>query len=277
MNPVDTHNQTRRRSARRPQSPRRERAQGAPHDSRDRERERETLVRYADSGDPALLDELARDFLPLAKRLASRYAGGREPYDDLLQVASVGLVQAIQRFDPSRGTSFSSFAVPTILGELRRHFRDRGWSLRVPRELQERHLEVERALSDLPTELGRSPSIAEVAERVGLNEEQVLEAMEAGEAHHASSMDARMFDGDGEGFAVGDLVGGPDPGYDVVEHGAAIAPALKSLSETERRVLHLRFVEDLTQSQIGERVGVSQMQISRILRASLQRLRELSE
>jgi RNA polymerase sigma-B factor len=233
------------------------------------------LAEYARTRDPQLLGELVDRFMPLAKNLAGRYSGGVEPYDDLLQVASVGLVNALSRFDPERGFTFATFAVPTILGEIRRHFRDRGWAIRVPRDLQERNLEVENALSDLPTRLGRSPSVGEIAEYLGLSVEDVLEAMEAGTAHHTRSIDAVQGDQDeDDGRALADVLGRTEPGFEAVEYGAAIAPDIARLSERDRRILHMRFVEDRTQSEIAKEIGVSQMHVSRILRSTLQRLRE---
>jgi len=222
-----------------------------------------------------LREELVGRFMPLARRLASRYAGGAEPFDDLVQVASVGLVKAIERFDPERGTAFSTFAVPTILGELKRHFRDRGWSVHVPRDVQERILKVERALAELPARLGRPPTVPDIAERIEATEEQVLEAMHASQGHHAISLDASATMGDGdEPTPLGERLGSEDLSFETVEYGAAIAPALEEISERDRRVLHLRFVEDLTQSEIADQVGVSQMHVSRILRATIDRLRQ---
>jgi RNA polymerase sigma-B factor len=236
--------------------------------------ERALLRRYADDRDPVVREELTRRFMPLARRLASRYRGDREPFEDLVQVASLGLVKALDRFDPERGVAFSSYAVPTILGELKRHFRDRGWSVRVPRDLQERIAKIERAAARLPAKLGRVPTVNEIAEHLELEPEEVLEAMQAGQAHHAMSLDAQQQTEDGEGIPLTERVGSEDPGFETVEYGVAIEDAVRSLSERDRTVLHLRFVEDLTQTQIAERVGVSQMHVSRILRAALERLRE---
>ena len=237
--------------------------------------ERALLRRYAAEQTPAVREELVERFMPLARRLAARYAGGAEPYDDLVQVASVGLVKAIDRFDPERGTAFSTFAVPTILGELKRHFRDRGWSVHVPRDVQERILKVERAIAELPARLGRSPTVADIAEKLEVTDEEVLEAMHASQGHHAISLDASSTHGDGEEPApLGERIGKADLGFDTVEYGAAIAPALAKISERDRKVLHLRFVEDMTQSEIADRVGVSQMHVSRILRATLEHLRQ---
>jgi len=240
--------------------------------------ERELLRRFARDPSPRVREELVERFMPLARRLAGRYAGGAEPFDDLVQVANMALVKAIDRFDPDRGTAFSTFAVPTILGELKRHFRDRGWSVHVPRDVQERILKVERAQSELPAKLGHPPTVAEIAEQLELTDEQVLEAMHASQGHHAISLDASSPTADGdEPSPLGERIGERDLSFETVEYGAAIAPILDEISERDREVLHLRFVEDLTQSEIAERVGVSQMHVSRILRATLDKLREQVE
>ncbi len=236
------------------------------------------LRRFARERSPAAREELTERFMPLARRLASRYAGGAEPMDDLVQVASVGLMKAIDRYDPDRGTTFSTFAVPTILGELKRHFRDRGWSVHVPRDIQERILKVERALAEMPSRLGRSPSVHEVAERLAMSDEQVLEAMHAAQGHHAMSLDARNPQtGSDDPAPLADRIGEADPGYETVEYGVAIRPALRQIGERDRLVLYLRFVEDMTQSEIASRVGVSQMHVSRILRTTLDYLRGASQ
>ena len=225
--------------------------------------------------DPVVLDELVERFMPLARRLASRYRGGGEPIEDLVQIASVGLVNAIGRFDPERGFSFPTFAVPTILGELRRHFRDRGWSVHVDRGLKERHATVGGAIAELSKRLGRAPSVAEISERVELSEEEVLEAIDVGNAHHALSIDAGAPEGDDEDRPpIVESLGDSDPGYEAVEYGEAIAPILAELSGRDRTIVHLRFVEDRTQTEIATEVGVSQMQVSRILRSTLERFRE---
>jgi RNA polymerase sigma-B factor len=235
--------------------------------------EHELLDRYYRNRDQRVREELVQRFMPLARRLAARYRGDREPLDDLVQVASLGLVKALDRFDPRRGVAFSSYAVPTILGELKRHFRDRGWSVRVPRDLQERIARVDRAIAELPGKLGRAPSVNEIAARLEVDPEEVLEAMEAGQAHHAMSLDAQAQNEEGEGIPLTERLGGSDPAFDTVEYGAAITDALESLSERDRTVLHLRFIEDMTQTEIADRVGVSQMHVSRILRAAVERLR----
>jgi RNA polymerase sigma-B factor len=237
--------------------------------------ERRLLERYADDRSPTVREELVDRFMPLARRLASRYAGGAEPFDDLVQVASVGLVKAIDRFDPERGTAFSTFAVPTILGELKRHFRDRGWSVHVPRDVQERILKVERATAELPAKLGHTPTVHEIGQRIEATDEEVLEAMHASQGHHAVSLDATSTLGDGdEPGPLRDRIGEDDLSFDTVEYGEAIAPVLAEISERDRTVLHLRFVEDMTQSEIAERVGVSQMHVSRILRSTIEKLRK---
>jgi len=237
--------------------------------------ERRLLERYARDKSPTVREELVDRFMPLARRLAARYAGGAEPFDDLVQVASVGLVKAIDRFDPERGTAFSTFAVPTILGELKRHFRDRGWSVHVPRDVQERILKVERAMAELPAKLGHAPTVQEIGQRIEATDEEVLEAMHASQGHHAVSLDATSTMGDGdEPGPLKDRIGAEDLSFDTVEYGEAIAPVLREISERDRKVLHLRFVEDMTQSEIAEQVGVSQMHVSRILRATIEKLRQ---
>jgi RNA polymerase sigma-B factor len=237
--------------------------------------ERRLLERYAKEHSPTVREELVDRFMPLARRLAARYAGGAEPFDDLMQVASVGLVKAIDRFDPERGTAFSTFAVPTILGELKRHFRDRGWSVHVPRDVQERILKVERATAELPAKLGHTPTVQEIGQRIEATDEEVLEAMHASQGHHAISLDATSTMGDGdEPGPLRDRIGAEDLSFQTVEYGEAIGPVLEEISERDRTVLHLRFVEDMTQSEIAQKVGVSQMHVSRILRATIEKLRE---
>jgi RNA polymerase sigma-B factor len=237
----------------------------------------ELFERWQRDRDQAARDELARRFLPLARKLARRYAGAREPFEDLLQVASLGLVKAIDRFDSSRGTAFSSFAVPTILGELKRYFRDLGWSVRVPRGAQEQALKVEEARHKLTSRTGRSPTVYELAEYTELSAEDVLDGLEAAAAHHAVSLDREREDGDGEGSTLADEFGSIDDGFEFVDARVSVASAARELTPREREVLVLRFVEDRTQTQIAASVGVSQMQVSRILRRSLDHLRELMQ
>ena len=213
-------------------------------------------------------------FLPLARQLARRYQRGGEQLDDLIQVASLGLLKAIDRFDPERETAFSSFAVPTILGELKRHFRDKGWSVRVPRDLQEMAVRVERVADEMSRELGRAPTPGEIAERTGATLEQVLEAREAAGAYRAVSLDRPRSDDEDEGDSFADAFGVEDPGFGLAEDAATVDRLMSVLSEREREVLRLRFEEDLTQSEIGQRVGVSQMHVSRLIRQSIARLRD---
>ena len=256
----------------------RSRPQGAfrRHERRTRDaEERELLARYAETRDPIIRDQLVERFMPVARRLGLRYRAGPEPLDDLVQVASLGLVKAIDRFDPDRGNAFTSFAFPTIVGELRRHFRDTGWAVHVDRSLQERNASVQSAIGELTNRLGRSPSVGEITCRVELSTEEVLEAIEAGNAHHALSMDSAEPGGEHEDRPpMVETLGRDDPTYDTVEHVATIAPMVAELPERERTVLNLRFVEDLTQHEIAKRIGVSQMHVSRILRATLERLRD---
>ena len=238
--------------------------------------DRRLLERYHRGGDAAARAALVERFLPLARQLARRYQRAGEPLDDLIQVASVGLIKAIDRFDPARQTAFSSFAVPTILGELKRHFRDKGWSVRVPRDLQELAVRVDRVGEELAREMGRAPTPAEIAERTGASAEQVLEAREAAGAYRAVSLD-RPRDDDEEGEGIADSVGVEDPGFRLAEDAATVQRLMRVLTDREREVLRLRFAEDLTQSEIGARVGVSQMHVSRLIRQSVARLREAAE
>ncbi len=243
-------------------------------DDRDaaREAERQLLIRYHLEGDLAAREELVERFLPLARDLALRYNYTDEPFDDLLQVASLGLIKAIDRFEPGRGTKFTSYAAPTILGELKRHFRDKGWALHVPRDLQERTLAVSRETEALSKRLGRSPKVREVAAALGCSSEQVLEAQEAAASYEAASLDAPTSREDDEAAALVDLLGGEDGAYELVESRDAIASTWQALPEIERKVLELRFMQDLTQREIGEQIGYSQMHVSRLLRRALNRL-----
>ena len=200
-----------------------------------RETERRLLVRYHELGDLAAREELCERFLPLARDLALRYTYTDEPFDDLLQVASLGLIKAIDRFEPGRGTKFTSYAAPTILGELKRHFRDKGWSLHVPRDLQERTLAVSRATEMLSKELGRSPNVREVAEHLGCTVEQVLEAQEAAASYEAASLDAPAARDDDDAASLVDMLGSNDHAYDLVEDRDAIANTWLALPEVERQ------------------------------------------
>jgi RNA polymerase sigma-B factor len=237
----------------------------------------ELFARWQKHRDQRAREELVDRFLPLARKLARRYAGAREPFEDLIQVASLGLVKAIDRFDAERGTAFSSFAVPTILGELKRYFRDLGWSVHVPRGAQEQALKVEEAQQQMAAKTGRPPSVQELAEYLELDMEDVLDALETASAHHATSLDTPRDDADGESGTLADAFGEEDERYELVDASVTISSAARHLSARERTVLVLRFVHDMTQTQIAEEIGVSQMQVSRILRRAVARLRELTE
>jgi RNA polymerase sigma-B factor len=226
-------------------------------------------------GDRRAREALIERYLPLARRLARRYQRTEEPLDDLVQVASLGLIKAVDRFDVGREILFSSYAVPTILGELKRHFRDRTWSVRVPRDLQELALRIDQTVSRLAADSGRAPAVAEIARAVGASEEHVLDAMEAAGAYHAGSLDAPRSSRQGEesGETVADSLGVQESGFDRAEDRATLQPLLAHVSERERLVLRLRFAEGMTQAEIGARIGVSQMQVSRLIRQAIQRLR----
>jgi RNA polymerase sigma-B factor len=251
------------------------RAYPADPDSRDaRSRADRLLLRRAHDGDPQAREQLVQRFLPLARQLARRYHRGGEPLDDLVQVASLGLLKAIDRFDPERTTAFSSFAVPTILGELKRHFRDKGWSVRVPRDLQELTVRVEPTNEALARDLGRTPTPNELAERLGCSLEQLLEAREAAGAYRAVSLDRPRDEDDDSSDNIGQAFGVEDAGFSEAEDSATVSHLMRVLDEREREVLRLRFSEDLTQAEIGTRIGVSQMHVSRIIRQAIGRLRE---
>jgi RNA polymerase sigma-B factor len=235
--------------------------------------ERRLFEAYLEGGDLGARERLVTRFLPLARQLARRYGSAGEPIDDLIQVASVGLVKAIDRYELDRGTAFSSFAVPTILGEIKRHFRDAGWTVRVPRAIQERRIKVNRAIPALTGKLGRSPTPAEIAASIGATSEEVLEALEAAVAYEPVSLDTSPgAEEDDETWAQS--VGVEDPGYELVEYGATLGPAMRALPERERLILHMRFVKDMTQSEIAERIGISQMHVSRLIRKALETMRE---
>ena len=237
----------------------------------------ELFERWQKGGDRRARDELVERFTRLARKLARRYSGAHEPFDDLLQVASLGLVKAVDRFDVGRGTAFSSFAVPTILGELKRYFRDLGWSVHVPRGAQARALKVEEAQQQLTAKDGRPPSVRQLAEYLELTMEEVLDALETASAHHSVSLDnPQGGDDDGDTGTLSDSFGREDERFELIEDSVTIAAVAKQLPARERHVLHLRFVEDLTQTQIAERIGVSQMQVSRILRRAVAQLSELT-
>jgi RNA polymerase sigma-B factor len=223
------------------------------------------FARYRHDRDPATRDALVTRFLPLAYHLARRYHGGADA-DDLQQVASIGLLKAIDRFDPARGTAFSSFAVPTIVGELKRYFRDHGWTVRVPRDLQDLKLRIDGITEALTGELGRSPTPAELAERANATTEQILEALAAATAHHPDSLDQPFGD---EGHDALHFLAANEPGFERVDDAVFVDGLLDTLSDRERVILRLRFEQDLTQAEIGDLLGISQMHVSRLIRRAI--------
>jgi RNA polymerase sigma-B factor len=238
------------------------------------DRESELWRRFARERDPAIREELVRRNMPFAKRLALRYRGASEPFDDLLQVATLGLLNAVDRFDPERGIPFTAFASPTILGELKRHFRDRVWTVRVPRGLHDRMSDVEKATAELTRELQRSPSVGEIAARLEIDQTDVLEVMEANHNRRPLSLDRPANPEDYEEAPPAEWIGSEDKAFELAEERIALDSALPYLDDRERQVLHLRFVEDMTQSEIAGRIGHSQMHVSRILRRALARIRD---
>jgi RNA polymerase sigma-B factor len=237
----------------------------------------ELFVRWRRFKDRRARDELIERFLPLARKLARRYVQSSEPYEDLVQVASLGLVKAVERFDPERGFAFSSFAVPTIVGELKRYFRDTAWALHVDRGAQERARRISDAQQKLSSRSGRMPTVDELAQYLEISQEDVLDGLQTAEAYGAISLDAPLAGEDDEETSRLDAIGEEDERLELVDQHATIFAAARHLPCREREILYLRFGEDLTQSEIADRVGVSQMQVSRLLRRSLHRLRELTE
>lgn len=226
------------------------------------------------AGDERAREELVRHYLPFAEAMAKRYRTAREPHEDLEQVASMGLIKAVDRFEPDRGVPFKGFAGPTILGELKRHFRDRVWTVRVPRSVQEGIAEVETATADLESELQRTPSIREIAAHIGKSETDVLEVMEANLNRRPVSMDRTMRTDEDDSVPASERIGTEDQSFELVEGRLTIEQELPHLDDRERRVIKLRFADDMTQSQIAAEIGCSQMQVSRILRGALAKLRE---
>ncbi len=237
---------------------------------------RELFLRWQRDRDGAARDVLVRRYMPLARGLARRYGRSSEPFEDLLQVASLGLLKALDRYDAQLGHPFASFAVPTILGEMRRYFRDAGWAVHVPRGAQERALKVRDAQERLANERGRAPTVNQLAEYLEYDMEDVIDALQAIQAYETLSLDAPRPRADGEVVAYGDTVGQDDERYELVELDATVAAALGHIPPRERTILRMRFVDDLTQTEIAERVGISQMQVSRLLRRSLEQLRTLA-
>ena len=234
----------------------------------------ELLFCRSRGGDALAREELALRYLPLARKLARRYVRSSVPYEDLVQVASLALLKAIDRYDCQRGTRFEAFAIPTILGELKRHFRDSSWSVHVAREVQERARAVARASEQLVGADGHGPTVCDLAVYLELTEEEVLEGLQAAQAHTAVSLDEPVPSSEGDGDStVGSQLGEEDGGYELVETKMAVAGAVQRLTEREQTMLKMRFVEEMTQTEIGNLLGVSQMQVSRLLRRSLGRLR----
>jgi RNA polymerase sigma-B factor len=233
------------------------------------------FAHYRVTGDERTRERLVLRHLPLARSLAARYARGIEPADDLFQVACLALVKAVDRYDPERGSAFSSYAVPTILGELKRHFRDKTWTVRVPHSLHDLAMRVKTATERMTLTLGRRPSVRELAEALGVCEERILAALGALAAYEVTSLDLPC--GDSEDKTLGDVLGDDDRGYRRVEQRDELDDLLRILPLRERQVVRLRFEEDLTQQEIGDRLGMSQMAVSRLLRRCLPQLREIAE
>ena len=232
--------------------------------------------RYGATRDPALREQLVMTYLPLARTIARRYQSPRVPTEDLVQVATVGLLKAVDRFDAGRGVAFSSYAVPTMVGEVQRHFRDHTWGVRPPRDLQERAQRVLGANRTLSAELGRPPSAGEIAERLSLSLEDVVEALQASDARDATSLDRPRVIGE-EGDTLADTIGGEDSDYERVEDAITANLLMSELDTREREIIRLRFHEDLTQSEIGERIGCSQMHVSRLVRGAIAKLSAAAE
>ena len=229
------------------------------------------LIEYHRTGNERAREAALIELMPLVRALASRYSGRGEPLEDLVQVGSVGLIKAVDRFDVDRGVEFSSYAVPTIVGEIRRHFRDKAWAMHVPRRLKELSVRLSRVLDDLTTQLGRSPTVAELAEAVGVEEEEVIDALDSSNAYSTRSLHA-PFDDDGD-ESLSDRLGIEERGYGDVEDNALVDAGLEGLDERERRIVELRFFHEMTQSQIAAELGISQMHVSRLLRRALAGMR----
>lgn len=241
-------------------------------DAARRQELREMFTQFAASRDERVRAELVEAHIGLGEYLARRFSNRGEPLDDLVQVASMGLIKAVDRFEPERGLEFSTYATHTIVGELKRHFRDKGWAVRVPRRMQELHLRLNTLVSTLNQDLGRSPTIAEIATAAGVSEEEVLEAMEAGQAYRFTSLDAPV--GGQDTGSLGSTLGEDDEGMEGVERRVALSPLIQQLPPRQQKILHLRFFEGLTQSEIATQLGISQMHVSRLLARSLVQLRE---
>jgi RNA polymerase sigma-B factor len=233
------------------------------------------LRRYHEQGDLAAREQLIEQYMSLVRSLARRYSYRGEQLEDLVQIGAIGLIKAIDRFDVNRGVELTTYATPNIIGEIKRHFRDRGWSVRVPRGLQELNIQLSRLIEELTVQHGRSPTIPELAKAASVTDEEVLEALESGRAYTSLSLSAGSggHDEDGELDPLESL-GTEEHQYEVSEDRAVLAPGFRVLDERERKILHLRFFEGLTQSQIAQQVGISQMHVSRLIRRSLEKIRE---
>jgi len=233
------------------------------------------LRRYHEHGDLQAREQLIEQYMSLVRSLARRYSYRGEQFDDLVQIGAIGLIKAIDRFDLSRGVELTTYATPNIIGEIKRHFRDRGWAVRVPRGLQELNVQLSRLVETLTVQLGRSPTIPELAQAAGVEEEAVLEALESGRAYSSLSL-SQGSGGQDEGDELDPLesLGEIEHQYEVSEDRAVLAPGFRVLDDRERRILHLRFFEGLTQSQIAQQVGISQMHVSRLIRRALEKIRE---
>jgi RNA polymerase sigma-B factor len=236
--------------------------------------DRELLRRYHHDGDVEARERLIEQYLPLVRSLARRYSYRGEQLEDLVQVGCIGLIKAIDRFDVDRGVELTTYATPNIIGEIKRHFRDKGWSIRVPRGLQELNVKLSKLIEELTVQLERSPTIPELAKAASVEEEEVLEALETGQAYSTLSLSAPSSGDDNEDLDPLESLGELEPEYEVSEDRAVLAPGLRVLDERERRILHLRFYDGLTQSQIAQQVGISQMHVSRLIRRSLEKMRE---
>jgi RNA polymerase sigma-B factor len=236
--------------------------------------DRELLHRYHERGDLEARERLIEQYLPLVRSLARRYSYRGEQLEDLVQVGCIGLIKAIDRFDVDRGVELTTYATPNIIGEIKRHFRDKGWSVRVPRGLQELNVRLSRLIEDLTVQLERSPTIPELAKAAGVEEEEVLEALESGQAYATLSLSAPASGDENSDLDPLESLGEIEHEYEVSENRAVLAPGLKALDDRERRILHLRFYEGLTQSQIAQLVGISQMHVSRLIRRALEKMRD---
>jgi RNA polymerase sigma-B factor len=247
----------------------------------DKEEVRDLFRAYHEAGSEEAKAEcrtkLVHQYIGLVEFLARRFRNRGEPLEDLVQVATIGLLKAIDRFDLEREVEFSTYATPTVVGELKRHFRDKGWAVRVPRRLQELHLELGKIVNRLGQELGRSPTVAEIAEAAGTSEETVLEGLEIAQAYNFTSLDAPIDSDDSGSTSFAEQLGGEDEHLENLEYRASLAPEMAKLPERERRILYLRFFRGMTQSEIAERLGISQMHVSRLLNRTLMRLREALE